>query len=105
MTIGAWLIAACMTQLPVLAADTIQDAAQGDAKALSVRQFLVRDRRSAMALPALPKQAPVRISPYARAIESAAKKGVVELGVEAYSEVLIQCQKAQSVVLTTPMLR
>lgn len=47
----------------------------------------------------------VRESAFALAIKQAAKKGVIELGVEASAEILIQCQKAQSVVLTTSFLR
>jgi hypothetical protein len=47
----------------------------------------------------------VRESAFAGAIRQAAKKGVIELGVEASAEVLIQCQKAQSVVLTTSFMR
>jgi len=58
----------------------------------------VRERRTAP----LP---PHTESPLALAIGRATKKGVIELGVDAYTEVLIQCQKNQSVVLTTPLLR
>jgi hypothetical protein len=47
----------------------------------------------------------VRESPFALAIGRAAKKGVIELGVEAYTEVLVQCQKETSPALTTPLLR
>jgi hypothetical protein len=39
------------------------------------------------------------------AIKNAWKKGVVERGVEGYTEVLIQCQKVQSPALTTPFMR
>jgi hypothetical protein len=46
-----------------------------------------------------------RESAFARAIGQAARKGVIELAVEAYSEVLIRCQKEQSTVLTTPFMR
>ena len=62
----------------------------------------VRERRSG----AVQAQAEsVAASPLALAIGRATKKGIIELGVEGYTEVLIQCQKAQSVVLTTPLLR
>ncbi|MES2322248.1 MAG: hypothetical protein V4633_08310 [Pseudomonadota bacterium] len=44
-------------------------------------------------------------SKFALAIARSAKKGIIEESVEAYSEVLIQCQKERSVVLTTPLLR
>lgn len=59
---------------------------------------LVRERRS----DPMPAQT---ASPLATAIGRATKKGIIELGVEGYTEVLIQCQRAQSVVLTTPLLR
>jgi hypothetical protein len=41
----------------------------------------------------------------ALAIGAATKKSFMELGVEGYREILIQCQKERSVVLTTPLLR
>jgi hypothetical protein len=44
-------------------------------------------------------------SPLAHAIGSAAKKGVVDVAVQAYTEVLTQCQKAQSPALTSALLR
>ena len=44
-------------------------------------------------------------SPFAVALQNAWKKGVVEESVEAYTEVLIQCQKEQSPALTTPLMR
>jgi len=63
-----------------------------------------RDHRPTIgALPAQPDS--VAASPLALAIGRARKKGIIELGVEGYTEVLIQCQKSRSVVLTTPLLR
>jgi len=44
-------------------------------------------------------------SPLALAIESAAKKGVIAVGVEAYTDVLIQCQRKQSPAATTALMR
>lgn len=44
-------------------------------------------------------------SRFALAIGRSAKKGIIELGVEAYTDVLIQCQKEQSPTLTMPLLR
>lgn len=44
-------------------------------------------------------------SPFTVALQNAWKKGVVEESVEAYTEVLIQCQKEQSPALTTPLIR
>jgi hypothetical protein len=48
---------------------------------------------------------PVRSSPLARAIGKAARKSMIEIGAEASAEILIQCQQATSVVLTTPFMR
>lgn len=63
-----------------------------------------RDHRPGIgALPAQPES--VAVSPLALAIGRARKKGIIELGVEGYTEVLIECQKSRSVVLTTPLLR
>lgn len=44
-------------------------------------------------------------SPFTVALQNAWKKGVVEESVEAYTEVLVQCQKEQSPALTTPLMR
>ena len=44
-------------------------------------------------------------SPFAKAIGSAASRSIVERSVEAYTEVLIQCQKATSPALTTALMR
>jgi len=44
-------------------------------------------------------------STLARAIGKAAHKGLNERSVEGYTEVINQCQKSQSTVLTTPFLR
>lgn len=44
-------------------------------------------------------------SSFTVALQNAWKKGVVEESVEAYTEVLIQCQKEQSPALTTPLMR
>lgn len=62
---------------------------------------------------ALPPSAPLRESPVAheyesplvRAISQAKTIGVIERGVEGYTDVLIKCQKKQSVVHTTALLR
>jgi hypothetical protein len=71
-----------------------------------------REHRLAMGATQHPRQpeagkdVQIRESPLALAIGEAAKKGVIELGVEGYTEVLIQCQKEQSSpALTTPFLR
>lgn len=64
----------------------------------------IRDHRPGVgAVPA--RTDSVTVSPLALAIGRARKKGIIELGVEGYTEVLIQCQKNRSVVLTTPLLR
>jgi hypothetical protein len=47
----------------------------------------------------------MRHARFIAAIQNAWSKGVVERGVEGYTEVLIQCQKEQSPALTTPFMR
>jgi hypothetical protein len=44
-------------------------------------------------------------SSFTAALQNAWKKGIVEESVEAYTEVLVQCQKEQSPALTTPFMR
>jgi hypothetical protein len=48
---------------------------------------------------------PAYTSPLAQAIDRSSKKGAVDLGVEAYIEVLAQCQREQSPTLTVPFQR
>lgn len=58
--------------------------------------------------PGPPGPPPKQLVPQARlalAIGAAARKSFIELGVEGYKDILIQCQKERSVVLTTPLLR
>jgi hypothetical protein len=83
--------------------DPLQSAPIVDLRRLSGPRWdaalmVVRERRTGP----LPAQAD---SPLALAIGRAAKKGIIELAVDGYTDILIQCQKTQSVVLTTPLLR
>ncbi len=58
--------------------------------------------------PSPPGRPHIQQLPQARlalAIGAAAKKSFIEQGVEGYKEILIQCQKERSFVLTTPLLR
>ncbi|WP_156116691.1 hypothetical protein [Massilia sp. 9096] len=55
--------------------------------------------------PDIPGPGQIRESAFAAALRNAWKKGVIERGVEGYTEVLIQCQKEQSPALTTPFMR
>jgi hypothetical protein len=95
----AWTLLVCMAQVSAFAADA-------DVKSIAIGRYLVPEYRLLIdAQPVRVAATPVRASPFVLAISQAAKKGIVEAGVEGYSEVLIQCQKTQSVVLTTPFLR
>lgn len=123
MKIRVLFICGCVTLISAHAVDFGDAAAKRELQSPSVGPFFVhatlakdllmstRDHRLAMGVtqhrpqPDRPMATYSRKSPYARAIEKAARRGVVELAVEAYTDVLIQCQKAQSVVLTTPFLR
>jgi len=123
MKISVWCIVACVIQVSAHAADVDQATANTELKTLSGGQPSVRptsvenlpmlksDHRVTMGATRHANQIEqsadfrARESAFALAISRAAKKGVIELGVEASAEVLIQCQKAQSVVLTTSFLR
>ena len=123
MKICAFLLLAGMAQLSAYAGDVDEDAvlkastpsatAPTSVPETIGASFLasMKTRRSAIAPLSDAEQtgrtrtAPRWESPFALAIGRAAKKGIVELGVEAYSEVLIECQKEQSTVLTTPFMR
>ncbi|GAB2854545.1 hypothetical protein GCM10027277_23840 [Pseudoduganella ginsengisoli] len=52
-----------------------------------------------------PTDTPLREPSLAQAIGRAGKQGIVERSVEAYTEILIQCQKNQSPILTVPFQR
>jgi len=83
----------------------VATAALPDASLTAGRERRLAAGRGGMAGAPAAADRSTMASPLARAMTRAARKGVIELGVEEYSEVLIQCQKAQSVVLTTPLLR
>lgn len=52
-----------------------------------------------------PTDSPLRESALARGIGQAARQGIVERSVEAYTEVLIQCQQNKSPILTESFQR
>jgi hypothetical protein len=52
-----------------------------------------------------PTDSPLREPALAQAIGRAGKQGIVERSVEAYTEVLIQCQQNRSPILTVPFQR
>jgi hypothetical protein len=103
MKTGSWIMLVCMVHMPAFAAGS-------DVQSATVAKYLVHSAFADLSAP-VPGQrhaladTQVRISPFARAIGQAKKKGVIEAGLEGYTEVLIQCQKAQSTVLTTPFMR
>ena len=100
MASRACLIAGCMTL-------TIAQAAGLETSDVTARSTSRASVLKALSMepPGRGRPAPVRESPLARAIGLAAKKGPVDVAVEAYTEVLIQCQKEQSPTLTTALLR
>jgi hypothetical protein len=71
------------------------------------------DERRALLVPAPeprrhdagPASGEVRHAAFVSALQGAWKKGIVEESFEGYSEVLIQCQKEQSPLLTLPFQR
>ncbi len=90
---------------PVHAAEPDLSVTSGDYARRAVRR-LQSDRDSAHARRIESVAGNARpASPTARAIASAARKGVVDEAMEGYTEVLIQCQNNRSVVLTTALLR
>ncbi|MES2126541.1 MAG: hypothetical protein V4463_04660 [Pseudomonadota bacterium] len=92
----------CMSLLPC-GADEVKAV-----KAPSITPYLVSPYTLAHRLPAEPtlrRGLPAQESSLAMAINRATRKGIVEQAVEAYSDVLIQCQKEQSPALTTPFMR
>jgi hypothetical protein len=92
-----------MTQIASGAAEI--DPAPMPEKPAAVGHFLVhRLVKGASQLPARPAP-PIGESALSRAIARAVKKDFIERGVEESAEILIQCQKAQSVVLTSPFMR
>jgi hypothetical protein len=117
MKINAWLVFGCIVQMSAHAAEIDHVAAppggQFSIHAVAAANLLpaTTEPRSPIGAgqdPGLARRlasAPPRESPFALAIGRAAKKGVIEAAVEAYTDVLIQCQQAQSPVLTTPFIR
>jgi len=59
----------------------------------------------AQAAPRRPTDSPLREPALALGIGRAGKQGIVERSVEAYTEVLIQCQQNKSPILTVPFQR
>lgn len=59
----------------------------------------------AQAAPRRPTDSPLREPALALGIGRAGKQGIVESSVEAYTEVLIQCQQNKSPILTVPFQR
>ena len=119
MQFNAWIILACLTHCSAYAADVDPDKTSEAAIAASVGRFFSRSTLATSARDdrlvtdgARYPDHPSRLidtrmpeSPFALAIRTSVKKGIIELGVEAYSEVLIACQKEQSATLTLPSLR
>lgn len=101
-----WLAFVCTAQ----AAELHGDAAALQAKpaaTLSMAGALAPDvvavaRESAFRRPT---DSPPREPALARAIGRAGKQGIVERSMEAYTEVLIQCQQNKSPILTVPFQR
>jgi hypothetical protein len=85
--------------------DPFQAAPAADLQWHAIRRWVATDASLAPARDRLPVAAPPAASRLALAIGRAAKKGIIELAVDDYTEILIQCQKSRSVVLTTPLLR
>jgi hypothetical protein len=85
--------------------DPFQAAPAAELPRHAIRRWVATDASLAAARERHLVLAPPAASRFALAIGRAAKKGVIELGVDDYTEILIQCQKSRSVVLTTPLLR
>jgi hypothetical protein len=85
--------------------DLFQAATTADLERQAIRRWVAAEAALAPARDRRFVEAPPAVSRFELAIGRAAKKGVVELAVDSYTEILIQCQKARSVVLTTPLLR
>lgn len=106
------LALACM--MPAWAADVPDDgltvpARPASRNGLPARVFDVAAAKSSRlieeAAQPRPTDSQLREPSLAQAIGRAGRQGVVERSVEAYSEVLIQCQKNRSPILTVPFQR
>lgn len=117
MKTSVWLVFGCIVPISVQAAEPehvmAPPAAQLPIQAVAAAKFLPPPTEPHSLIGAGQEvgptrrmaSIPMRESPFALAIARAAKKGVIEESVEAYTDVLVQCQQAQSPVLTTPLMR
>jgi hypothetical protein len=117
MKTSVWLFLGCVVQASGQAADlyhvVVPNGDQFAIQANSAASLLptTREQRGPIGagqFPGMTRRAgniPTRESPFALAVAQAAKKGVIEASVEAYTDVLVKCQQAQSPVLTTPFMR
>lgn len=117
MKTSVWLVFGCIVPMSVQAVEPdhvmVPPAAQSPIKAVAAARFLPPPIAPHSPIGAGQEGGPtrrlasilMRESPFALAIARAAKKGIIEESVEAYTDVLVQCQQAQSPVLTTPFMR
>lgn len=105
-----WLAVAGPPQ--VLAAEALDDGVAAKPAAAAKPQSAMRSPLASAAGPLVaeaaqmrPTDSPLREPALALAIGRAGKQGIVERSVEAYTEVLIQCQQNRSPILTVPFQR
>lgn len=94
--------------MPVQGAETHDDVLSAMSKPAVAVKALYAARSSALIAQAAqpqPTGRPLREPSLAQAIGRAGKQGIVERSVEAYTEVLIQCQQNRSPILTVPFQR
>jgi hypothetical protein len=107
------IVAGCSLSFLVHASDVDTDERQTEIPKPPAKETPIFTSVRSLFMGALPGSASLREppvvfvseSPLVRAISQAKAKGVIARGVEGYTEVLIQCQKKQSVVHTTALLR
>jgi len=101
----AWLIFGCLLQVSACAAEIDHDPAPMPERPAVVGHFFVHRLVKGVSQQAIQTLPPRGESALSLAMGRAANKGIIERGVDEYTEILIQCQKAKSVVLTSPFLR
>jgi hypothetical protein len=120
--IGAWLLFGCTMQAAAHAADLDQVHEYGKVKTSPAARPLVLAGLARNTLPSTrnhlifgdarrpdrlddPTGVTDRESPFSLALGNAAKRGLIAVSVEAYTDVLIQCQRKRSPAATTPLMR
>ncbi len=105
MKISACLVMVCLLLPSAHATETGVEATKPAIAASMLRSPLMVPLSNADPATRNSERRQIHPSPVALAFERALKKGIIEQGVEGYTEVLIACQKQQSPLMTAPFLR